>query len=193
MDSDLHRWWILLPWALRLRFIYRCGQGLDAEAWALEVRPRERTWVGCVETAWRGWSVAMRCTQKKPGPTIEARCHCWGSHKEKSGTAIDAYFPLYALRPQDTTYTSSAGGCEPLPPSWAATMRPACRGQALPPLSLARAGCCCCYKTCKQAPSTPLAVPGGHPTPQPPTKTPMSISQALPLLYWWSTWVLSRH
>lgn len=120
----------------------------------------------------------------------EAWAHCrgkvplLGSHKEKSGTAIDAYFPLYALRQQDTTYTSSAGGCEPLPPSWAATMRPACRGQALPPLSLAHAGCCCCcYKTCKQAPSTPLAVPGGHPPPQPPTKTPMSMSQALPLLY----------
>ena len=33
--------------------------GVGSEAWALEVRPRQRTGVDCIETAWRGWSVVQ--------------------------------------------------------------------------------------------------------------------------------------
>ena len=38
--------------------ILQCGQRPGAEARASEVRPRERTGVGCTEIAWRGWRVA---------------------------------------------------------------------------------------------------------------------------------------
>ena len=52
MDSNLHRWSVPPPWAPQPEtLICRCLQGLSAEAWASEVRFRERIWVGCTEPA----------------------------------------------------------------------------------------------------------------------------------------------
>ena len=52
MDSDLHRWSVLPPCAPQPEtLVHPHGQGLGAEAWALEVRPRERTRIGYTETA----------------------------------------------------------------------------------------------------------------------------------------------
>ena len=53
-----------------------CVQGPDAETWASEDRPGERTGVGCMETAWRGWTKGH--TQNKPGPRIEVKWHVRG-------------------------------------------------------------------------------------------------------------------
>ena len=52
MESDLHRWSVSPPCTPQPKtLVCQCGQGLGAEAWALEVRLRERTGVGCIETA----------------------------------------------------------------------------------------------------------------------------------------------
>ena len=51
-ESNLHRRLALPPCAPQPEtLICQCGQGLGTIAQALEVRPRERTRVGCVETA----------------------------------------------------------------------------------------------------------------------------------------------
>ena len=51
-ESNLHRRLALPPCAPQPEtLVGQCGQGLGAIAQALEVRPRERTRVGCVETA----------------------------------------------------------------------------------------------------------------------------------------------
>lgn len=55
-----------------LALVHWCGEGLDAEAWALEVRPWERTGVGCVRLK-RLECDNLGCTGKKPGPTREVR------------------------------------------------------------------------------------------------------------------------
>ena len=53
-----------------------CVQGPGAETWASEDRPWERADVGCMETAWRGWTKGH--TQKKPGPSTEVKWHVRG-------------------------------------------------------------------------------------------------------------------
>ena len=51
-ERDLHRWQVSLPCTPQPEMLTCWGwQGLGAEAWVLEVRPRERTGVGFVETA----------------------------------------------------------------------------------------------------------------------------------------------
>ena len=59
MESNLHRGLAPLPCTLQTKtLLCWCGWGLPAEAQVLEVTPRERTGVGYVETAGRGWAIA---------------------------------------------------------------------------------------------------------------------------------------
>ena len=53
-----------------------CVQGPGAETWASEDRPGEGTGVGCMETAWSGWTKGH--TQNKPGPRTEVKWHVRG-------------------------------------------------------------------------------------------------------------------
>ena len=99
--------------------VHWCGRGLDAEAWALEVRPRERTGVACVRLK-RLECDSLGCTWKMPRPTREARHHCLrGGCKESSGSNAGASFSLYTLRQQNSACTNSWGMCELPLPSWA--------------------------------------------------------------------------
>lgn len=105
--------------ALSSPLVHWCGRGLDAEAWALEVRPRERTGVACVRLK-RLECDSLGCTWKMPRPTREARHHCLrGGCKESSGSNAGASFSLYTLRQQNSACTNSWGMCELPLPSWA--------------------------------------------------------------------------
>ena len=108
--------------ALSSPLVHWCGRGLDAEAWALEVRPRERTGVACVRLK-RLECDSLGCTWKMPRPTREARHHCLrGGCKESSGSNAGASFSLYTLRQQNSACTNSWGMCELPLPSWAPKM-----------------------------------------------------------------------
>ena len=56
--------------------------------------------------------------ERRPGPTREGGCYCWGSCKERGGPAIGASFSTHTLRWQGTTYMSCRGRYKPPLPSW---------------------------------------------------------------------------
>lgn len=122
VENDLYRWSGPPPCAPQLptpALVHWCGWGLDAEVWDLEVRPRERTGVGCVRLKRLECDI-LRCTWKMPRPTREARHHCLrGGCKESNGSNIGVSFPLCTHRQQNSTCTNSWGMCELPLPSWA--------------------------------------------------------------------------
>lgn len=93
--------------------------GLGTKVQASEVRPRERTRVGCMETAWRGWMVATEQVLRRswgwwevPSAVVE------GVHGKKGERTVRAPFPV-TIRQQDTAHRSSGGRRTSLRPSQA--------------------------------------------------------------------------
>ena len=79
----------------------KLGRGLGTETQAPEVSTRERTRVGCLETASGlgsgGQGVGSRVSQlrepgRRSGPTAEARYHCRGWQEEEGQTVIGLSF-----------------------------------------------------------------------------------------------------
>lgn len=59
---------------------------LGAEAQVSDVRLKERTKAGCVETSLKMLENGNSgYTWKKPGPTRKARHHCWEAREERDG------------------------------------------------------------------------------------------------------------
>ena len=88
------------------------------EAQASEVTSRERSSVGCMETAWRNWTVVnWERTWRKPGPARQAVLR--GARGEGKDCSKSFFLPVHALRQQDTTYMSSGSGCKLNTSSWA--------------------------------------------------------------------------
>ena len=83
--------------------IHRGWWGMDAEAWNVESRSRERTAVGCMETVWGDWSEDL-CSWE---------CFWRKKHRLpwKQGTIVDWHMqkgqPLWPLSPY--TILTSAG------------------------------------------------------------------------------------
>ena len=107
------------------------GQGLGAEARASEVRPGERTGVGCVETAWGGKGVVHHNpgnTGRSLGPP-KRQGTIVGEGVWKEGRDYHRSFSLHSSSQvaghclhelqgrvwAATTISDSRGGCRPLP------------------------------------------------------------------------------
>ena len=76
--------------------ICQCWWGLGAEPQASEIRPGERTGVGCMETPRRGWSLVQlhpRMYTKEAWAALEARRHCvGGAQGEGWGPPLQLFF-----------------------------------------------------------------------------------------------------
>ena len=116
------------------------------------------------------------CTRKKPGPTTEARYHCWGACKERGGTTIGDSFPVRTFSGNRTppTWAPGAGashhchhGLQRQARAAATNKRTMIRHQVLSLLLQECAGHHRKYKTRKQPPSTVPAISGvcGPPPP----------------------------
>ena len=117
-ESNLHRGSALPLCASQPKTpLCRCGWQSGAEAQTPKFSPRERTRVSCGNSLKKLAHGNWGCTRKKPGPTREAKHHYWEAHKERGGTTIRNSTIVSTPRQQDTTYRSSWGRCELLPPS----------------------------------------------------------------------------
>lgn len=64
--------------------------------WCWKSDPRERTGVDSMKKSEGASASQLRESGKKPGPSREARDHCWGVCKEKSGPTIGAPFSVHS-------------------------------------------------------------------------------------------------
>ena len=112
-EWDSLKWYVPQPFTPQPETsIHWCWWGMDAEAWNLESRCRERTAVGCIETVWGDWSEDL-CSWE---------CF-WRKHRLpwKQGTIVEWHMqkgqPLWPLSP----YTSPClcRHWEGLLPEWA--------------------------------------------------------------------------
>ena len=121
--------------------VHQCGRGLGAEAWASEVRPGEKTGVGCAETALRGWILVWL---KPRVYAEEAQAHHRGkvpllrARKGRGGTWHSSLLPCTCtLRRQDTACTGSRSRHQPLlwaqGWAWATDAIAGSRGTSEPP------------------------------------------------------------
>ena len=122
------------------------GWGLEAEAWASEVRSQGEDWGWLHEQSLKGASapqLARRESEKKSGPAEEARDHCFGVRKKRGFRALPKQASEmgascgYQLGTQRRACNANAAA--------AATKKPVCKHRSLstPPLPGASAARYC--------------------------------------------------